>query len=90
MVKIYPTKRGFSITRTACVVCGEPPFGDEYACGHPQTGALTADILLQDAKRNGIDQMLADVATARKNGVRFTPGAENFIADAIRTGKVPA
>jgi hypothetical protein len=34
---IKPTKRGFEITRTPCVVCGEPPFGNEYCCGHPQT-----------------------------------------------------
>jgi hypothetical protein len=27
---------GFEITRKPCVRCGEPPFGDEYACGHSQ------------------------------------------------------
>lgn len=36
MVKITPTKTGFMITRTPCVVCDEPPFGDEYCCGHEQ------------------------------------------------------
>ena len=36
MVKITPTKRGFKVERTPCVVCGEPPFGDEYCCGHTQ------------------------------------------------------
>lgn len=35
-VDITPTKRGFKITRKPCVVCGEPPFGDEYCCGHTQ------------------------------------------------------
>lgn len=35
-VTITPTKRGFVITRKPCVVCGEPPFGSEYACGHSQ------------------------------------------------------
>lgn len=33
---LYPTPRGFEITRRACVVCGEPPFGDEHYCGHGQ------------------------------------------------------
>lgn len=33
---ITPTKRGFVISRPGCVVCGEPPFGSEYCCGHSQ------------------------------------------------------
>lgn len=37
--EIKPTKTGFTITRRACVVCGEPPFGDEYCCGHNQSEA---------------------------------------------------
>ena len=36
MTTIKRTKRGFKISRTPCLVCGEPPFGDEYACGHRQ------------------------------------------------------
>lgn len=36
-VTITPTKRGFTITRKPCVVCGEPPFGSEYCCGHSQS-----------------------------------------------------
>lgn len=35
-MNIKATKRGFDITRAACVVCGEPPFGQEYCCGHSQ------------------------------------------------------
>lgn len=35
-ITIKPTNRGFVVTRIPCVVCGEPPFGDEYACGHKQ------------------------------------------------------
>ena len=35
-VILTPTKRGFKVTRQACIVCGEPPFGTEYCCGHSQ------------------------------------------------------
>lgn len=33
---ITVTKHGFKISRPVCIVCGEPPFGDEYCCGHKQ------------------------------------------------------
>ncbi len=33
-ITITPTKHGFNIERKNCAVCGEPPFGSEYACGH--------------------------------------------------------
>lgn len=36
-IDITPTKRGFVMSRVACVVCGEPPFGNEYCCGHEQS-----------------------------------------------------
>jgi hypothetical protein len=36
---ITKVKGGFQITRNPCVVCGEPPFGDEYACGHKKENA---------------------------------------------------
>ncbi len=35
--RIEPSKGGFKITRDACKICGEPPFGGEYCCGHSQT-----------------------------------------------------
>lgn len=33
---ITKTATGFNIERKPCVICGEPPLGDEYACGHTQ------------------------------------------------------
>jgi hypothetical protein len=35
--QIKPVKGGFEIRRKPCLVCGEPPFGDEYCCGHKPT-----------------------------------------------------
>jgi hypothetical protein len=42
-VKITPTKRGFEISRASCPVCGEPPFGGEYCCGHAQRPLAKGD-----------------------------------------------
>jgi hypothetical protein len=37
MADIKKVPGGFQITRKPCIKCGEPPFGEEYACGHSQT-----------------------------------------------------
>lgn len=34
--KLERIRGGFKITRPVCPVCGEPPFGGEYCCGHEQ------------------------------------------------------
>ena len=39
-ITITPTKHGFIIARTPCATCGEPPFGDEYCCGHVPTYSI--------------------------------------------------
>jgi hypothetical protein len=41
MSNIKPVPGGFQITRPVCVECGEPPFGDEYCCGHAEIMAIT-------------------------------------------------
>lgn len=48
---ITKTKGGFTITRPACIVCGEPPFGDEYACGHSQTTTEDRKGTMSDSKK---------------------------------------
>lgn len=49
---IKRVKGGFKITRPKCVVCGEPPFGDEYACGHQQKKNGDKPVRNTDGKRS--------------------------------------
>lgn len=46
-------------------------------------GFITLIMLMDDARRNGFDQMLADVATAKAQGVRLTYAAEEFVRESI-------
>ena len=46
--RITKTKHGFKITHRVCSVCGEPPFGGEYCCGHAQN--TMSDIAAENAR----------------------------------------
>lgn len=45
--------------------------------------AITREMLAEDAKRNGVAHMQADVAEARKTGVRLTPEAEEYLTKTL-------
>lgn len=47
------------------------------------TGCITLDIVKNDFDRNGSLQMQADLAEARKNGVKLTPEAEEYVRDVL-------